>query len=161
MRTLLLELRPAALVEASLGDLLHQLAEAATGQGGLPVVVTVDGECHLPPDVHVALYRIAQEALNNVVKHARAGQVAVHLRCIPSPAIEGNERVELCVRDDGRGFDPGQTLPDRLGLGIMHERAQAIGAAWTVESEPGRGTEVRVIWTDEGQGRRTEGAADE
>jgi nitrate/nitrite-specific signal transduction histidine kinase len=58
----------------------------------------------------------------------------------------------LCVRDDGRGFDSGQTQPDRLGLGIMHERAQAIGAAWTVESEPGRGTEVRVIWTDEGRG---------
>jgi signal transduction histidine kinase len=152
MRTLLLELRPAALVEASLGDLLHQLAEAATGQGGLPVVVTVEGECHLPPDVHVALYRIAQEALNNAVKHARAEQVTVHLRCIPSPAIEGNERIELCVRDDGRGFDSGQTLPDRLGLGIMHERAQAIGAEWTVETKPGRGTEVRVIWINEGQG---------
>jgi signal transduction histidine kinase len=151
MRTLLLELRPAALVEANLGDLLHQLAEAATGQGDLPVVVTVEGECHLPPDVHVALYRIAQEALNNVVKHARAGHAVVHLLCIPTQAIERTEQVELCVCDDGRGFDSGQILPDRLGLGIMHERAKAIGATWSVESEPGRGTEVRVIWTDEGQ----------
>ncbi len=152
MRTLLLELRPAALVEASLGDLLHQLAEAATGQGGLPVVVTLEGECHLPPDVHIALYRIAQEALNNAVKHARAGQVAVHLRCLAVPPGEGTARAELWVRDDGRGFDRAQVLPDHLGLGIMHERAQAIGATLTVESEPGRGTEVRVVWIDEGQG---------
>ncbi len=154
MRTLLLELRPAALIEAKLGDLLYQLAEAATGQGGLPVVVTVEGECHLPPDVHVALYRIAQEALNNVVKHARAGQVAVHLRCMPPPPGEGNEGVELSVCDDGRGFTLSQVQPDRLGLGIMHERAQAIGATLTVESRPGRGTEVRVIWIAEGQGTK-------
>jgi ligand-binding sensor domain-containing protein/signal transduction histidine kinase len=152
MRTLLLELRPAALVEASLGDLLHQLAEAATGQGGLPVVVTVESECRLPPDVHVALYRIAQEALHNAVKHARAGQVGVHLRYIPSPPSEGNGRVELSVHDDGRGFDPDQVLPDRLGLGIMHERAQAIGATLTVASQPERGTEVRVVWIDEERG---------
>ncbi|MBM4431232.1 MAG: GAF domain-containing protein, partial [Chloroflexi bacterium] len=66
MRTLLLELRPAALAETDLADLLRQLAEATAGRTGLPVAVVADGCCTLPPDVHVALYRIAQEALNNV-----------------------------------------------------------------------------------------------
>jgi signal transduction histidine kinase len=148
---LLLELRPAALVEANLGDLLRQLAEAASGQAGLPVAVTVAGERRLPPEVHVNLYRIAQEALNNAVKHARAGQVTVHLYCTPpSPGREAG-RVELSVRDDGRGFDPDRVLSHRLGLGIMGERAQAISATLAVESEPGKGTEVRVVWVDKGE----------
>ena len=72
MRTLLMELRPAALVEANMADLLRQLGEAVTGRTGVPVTVTVEGQYKFPPDVHVALYRIAQEALNNVVKHAQA-----------------------------------------------------------------------------------------
>ena len=88
MRTLLMELRPAALVEASLADLLRQLGEAVTGRTGLPVTVTVEGEYALPSDIHVALYRIAQEALNNVVKHARASQVVVSLSCAPTFPID-------------------------------------------------------------------------
>jgi len=152
MRTLLLELRPAALVETSLSDLLHQLAEAATGQGGVPVEVTVEGECTLPQDVHIALYRITQEALNNVTKHARAGQVTVHLSCTPFPSIEadGGQRgkVKLVVSDDGRGFNPDEVSPDSLGLGIMQERAEAIGATLEIESGPGHGsgTQIKVIW---------------
>ena len=142
MRTLLLELRPAALAEASLGDLLRQLAEAIAGRKDVSVAVKVEGECTLPSAVHVALYRIAQEALNNVVKHAHASQVAVGLR-------SGGERVELCITDDGCGFDPGCVLPDRLGLGIMRERAQAIGATLTIESEPGHGTHVAVVWEED------------
>ncbi|HSR35326.1 MAG TPA: GAF domain-containing protein, partial [Anaerolineae bacterium] len=77
MRALLLELRPAALSEAHLEDLLRQLGEATTGRTGAPVHIELDGQGSLPPDVHVALYRIAQEALNNVVKHARASSVDV------------------------------------------------------------------------------------
>jgi len=158
MRTLLLELRPTALVESSLEGLLHQLAEAATGREGVPVTVTVEGKSVLPSDVHVALYRIAQEALNNVVKHARASQVAVRLRCTSSASTgtdgEGRETVELSVSDDGRGFDPRDVPSDRLGLGIMRERAQAIGATLTIESQPGGGTRIRVVW-GKGEGRGT------
>jgi GAF domain-containing protein/HAMP domain-containing protein len=149
MRTLLLELRPAALAEARLGDLLRQLAEAVVGRTGLPVTVTVEGQCMPPPDVHVTLYRIAQEALNNVVKHASASQVAVSLRCTSSPSDiggEGQERIELQVSDDGRGFGPDDVPPDRLGLGIIRERAQAVGATLEIESQPGRGTQVVVVW---------------
>jgi len=157
MRTLLLELRPSALIDTELGDLLRQLAESIIGRARLPVTVEVESECAFPPEVKVALYRIAQEALNNVAKHAGAGQASVNLRCIsPSPSQgEGlGVRVELRISDDGRGFDSGCVSPESLGLGIMRERAEAIGAVLTVESEVGRGTEVVVIWSVD-EGRRT------
>jgi GAF domain-containing protein/HAMP domain-containing protein len=149
MRTLLLELRPAALIDTRLDDLLNQLGEAVTGRSGLPVTVTMEGQCDLPPDVHVAFYRIAQEALNNVVKHAGASEVSVALRSSTLP--ERTERrtqqvVELLVKDDGRGFDPDYSQPDRLGLGIIRERAESIGASVEIRSEPGSGTEVEVVW---------------
>jgi len=142
MRTLLLELRPSALVEAELGDLLRQLAESITGRARVPVTVEVEGECSLPPEVKVAMYRVAQEALNNVAKHAGASQATVNLHCQP-------RQVELHVSDDGCGFDPEDILSESLGLGIMRERAEAIGATLTVESEIGCGTEVIVVWTED------------
>ena len=144
MRTLLLELRPAALVEANLGDLLRQLAESVSGRSGIPVTVTVDG-C-LPPDlpeeVHIVFYRIAQEALNNVVKHACASHVEVKLRCgplaLPERAGEAPASIELLVSDDGRGFDPRNVPANHLGLDIIRERAQAISAKLSIVSQPGR-----------------------
>jgi len=148
MRTLLLELRPTALAEASLGDLLRQLAETVTGRKDVSVTVTVEGQCAFPSDVHVALYRIAQEALNNVVKHAQASRVAVSL-CCALPLCAGGEKkggVELRVSDDGCGFDPHCVPPDRLGLDIMRERAQAVGAMLEIESKPGLGTQIVVVW---------------
>jgi ligand-binding sensor domain-containing protein/signal transduction histidine kinase len=149
MRTLLLELRPAALVEANLADLLRQLAEAARTREDLPVGVTVEGQCDLPPDVHVAFYRIAQEGLNNVVKHARASDVHISLRCQPRGQVPGGQwRATLCIRDNGRGYHPERIAQDRLGLGIMRERAEAIGAELEMVSEIGGGTTVRVSWVE-------------
>jgi signal transduction histidine kinase len=163
MRTLLLELRPAALLETSLADLLRQLGEAASGRTGIPVSVQVEGQAKLPPDVHIAFYRITQEALNNVVKHARARQATVQL-CYSGEDQAATSRktrqaegagagpsVLLSIRDDGRGFDPAQVPHNRLGLGIMQERAQAIGATLTVESQPGHGTQVTVEWEQAGK----------
>ncbi len=156
MRTLLLELRPAALTEAKLGDLLHQLAEVVTGRARVPVKVKVNDVGTLPPDVHIALYRIAQEALNNVIKHAEASQAIVRLHCRPTVSDLGSKgtreesvrQVELYISDNGQGFDASQTPLDRLGLGIMRERAEAIGATLTVESQPGRGAQIKVAWQD-------------
>jgi signal transduction histidine kinase len=141
MRTLLLELRPAALTKVALGDLLRQLAEAIATRIGVPVTQTVEGECPLPSDVRVALYRIAQEALNNVAKHSGASQVTVSLCCQP-------EGVELLVSDDGRGFNVQDISPEHLGLGIMRERADAIGAMLKIESQIGQGTQVLIVWPD-------------
>ncbi|HWE60186.1 MAG TPA: GAF domain-containing sensor histidine kinase, partial [Chloroflexota bacterium] len=141
MRTLLLELRPTALAEAELGELLRQLAEAMTGRTRVPVTLTVDGTRPLPPDVQIALYRLAQEGLNNVARHAEAGAVAMSLR-------SGPEGVQLRVGDDGHGFDIARVAPGHFGLRIMRERADAIGATLAIESVPGRGTQVVVRWTD-------------
>jgi len=144
MRTLLLELRAAALTEAKLDRVLGHWTEAINSRARVPVSLTVEGDCALPPDVQVALYRIAQEALNNVAKHAKASQATVTLRCQP-------EQVELSVSDDGRGFDPESISPDHLGLGIMCERAKAIGAELNIESQTGSGTQVAVIWHKAGE----------
>ena len=149
MRTLLLELRPAALIEANLGDLMYQLAEAATGREGIPVDVEIDNLRKLPPDIHITLYRIAQEALNNVTKHARANRVNVQLICTAPASDELDVRVQLCIRDDGRGFNPGEVSADRMGLCSMRERAQAIGATLTIQSEVGCGTKVVLVWEGE------------
>jgi signal transduction histidine kinase len=155
MRTLLIELRPSALIEANFGDLLHQLAEAATGREGLPVNVEMNCDCSLPPDVHIALYRIAQEALNNVVKHARANNVNIQVSCSHC----GNEEIGfqtpkeiiLGIRDDGRGFEQDQVQTNHLGLSIMGERAEDIGARLIINSDPETGTAIEVIWQDDEQ----------
>jgi signal transduction histidine kinase len=89
--------------------------------------------------VQVVFYRVAQEALNNVAKHAGATRVEVEL------TYEGSE-VRLAVRDDGRGFDPGEVPSGHFGVAIMRERAEAVGADVAVESCPGTGTTVRLRW---------------
>lgn len=142
MRALLMELRPAAIDEAPLSDLVRQLAAAFTGRTRVEVQFDLTGEPAPPPEVKVALYRIVQEALNNIAKHAKAQHVRVQL--------QGDQRsIELQIADDGRGFDRTQPQADRFGLAIMRERAQAIGAAITIESAPERGTRIQLRWPDE------------
>ncbi|HET6443627.1 MAG TPA: two-component regulator propeller domain-containing protein, partial [candidate division Zixibacteria bacterium] len=141
MRTLLLELRPIALEESELPDLLLQLSEAVTGRTGVPINTTIERPCPLPVQIRIALYRIAQESLNNVMKHARASVVDVKL----SGCVEGDV-VSLSVTDNGRGYDTDQVSQDRMGLKIINERAQAIGAELDINSQPGEGTRVEVRW---------------
>jgi two-component system nitrate/nitrite sensor histidine kinase NarX len=139
MRTLLLELRPAALIEVKLDDLLRQLVAALAGRKRLPITLTVEGDRALPPEVQVALYRVAQEALNNVARHSCATAADV---CLRSHA----RGVVLQIGDDGRGFSVAAVGADHFGLRIMRERVAAIGATLTVRSRPGAGTRVRVVW---------------
>jgi signal transduction histidine kinase len=140
MRTLLVELRPNALVDVPLPVLLKQLGESFIGRARLPVQLNVEGKRVLPPDVQMTFYRITQEALNNIVKHARATQVIVTLR------LDGV--VRLSIADNGVGFDPAGVPPDHLGTKIMRERAEAIGAKYSLYSEPGEGTQISVTWED-------------
>ena len=139
MRSLLMELRPAALEETEITDLLNQLREAFIGRTGIPVEIDIRGECALPIEVKVTVYRVVQEALNNISKHARASRCQISLRCQESG-------FNLRVIDDGRGFDPGTAAAESLGLGIMEERAEGIGARLVVNSELNRGTEVSLEW---------------
>ena len=94
----------------------------------------------MPTDVQVAFYRVCQEGLNNVAKHTEANRVAIYLRYEPSA-------VELCLSDDGSGFDPAHISPGRSGLSMMRERLQAVGAMLSVASQPGQGTEITIRWT--------------
>jgi signal transduction histidine kinase len=144
MRMLLLELRPAALAETSLPDLLQQLGEAVIGRARIPVDLELDEPPGSgSPDVNVALYRIAQEALNNVVKHSGASRARVMLTV---SRAEREQALSLVIADDGCGFDPDDVRAGRLGLGIMAERAESIGAHLDIDSAPGEGTRVTVVW---------------
>lgn len=141
MRGLLGELQPLILTDTELGDLLHQLGSALTGRTNVPVKVTVEGEGILPADVQVVLYRLCQEGLNNIAKHAKAAQVTIHLKHI----LKG---VVIRIHDDGRGFEPERIAEGHYGLSIMHQRAEAIGASLTIASQPGQGTEITIDWTE-------------
>jgi len=139
MRTLLLELRPAFLAEAELGDLLQELGESITGRARVPVSVNVEGACEVYSRVKIAFYRIAQEALNNVAKHAGQCQAEIRLYCRP-------EWIEISISDNGCGFDLQNIPSDSLGIGIMRERADVIGAELEVTSTQGVGTKIKVHW---------------
>jgi signal transduction histidine kinase len=150
MRTMLLELRPTAVVEARLDDLIRQLTEAITGRTQLAVTLDLEPVPDLPPEAHVTFYRVAQEALHNAVKHAGASQVLVSLRASPpvSPEPTGawGGQVILQVSDDGQGFDPSCIGPGQLGVVIMRERSEAVGAVLDIEGQPGQGTQVTLVW---------------
>ncbi len=135
MRTLLLELRPTELTELAIDDLVAQLATAISSRKALDVVVDLE-PVELDPERKLAFYRIAQEALNNVARHAEASRVEVRLT--------GGPPIELLVVDDGVGFDSSVVRSGHLGLSIMAERAAAIGADLEVETTESGGTSLRL-----------------
>ncbi len=140
MRMLLLELRPAALVETGLGELFRQLATATMSSKPLDIIVQIERQVQLPPDVKINVYRITQEALNNVIRHARATEVTIKL------TGDANQMV-LEIQDDGRGFDTTELVASRhMGLKIMQERAEQIHAHYELESHPGTGTRIRLTY---------------
>jgi two-component system nitrate/nitrite sensor histidine kinase NarX len=144
MRALLAELRPSALTDTDLGDLLYLLGNALSGRINIPVKVNVAKDIILPAEIQVAFYRVCQEALNNVAKHAKASQVDIDL-------VHDGTAVELRIRDDGMGFNPEETFAGHYGLSMMRERAEAAGAQLSVTSQPGHGTEFFMRWTNEPQ----------
>ena len=153
MRTMLLELRPTAVVETRLSDLIQQLADAVTGRVGLHARYKIEPSPALPPDVHITFYRIAQEALNNVLKHAEAKSVTVSLVATPpvDPEADDSWQGQMLLRmtDDGLGFEQLEPGADQLGLEIMRERAETIGAELSLDSQTDKGTRVTLIWPRE------------
>lgn len=140
LRNLLMELSPTNLIKTNMHELLRQLALATSARTNLKIDVQVSGLTNFPADVHMTLYRIAQEALNNIVKHARATQVELSLTSQTGQTV-------LRIRDNGRGFDPRQTQARSMGLNIMQERARTIGAVLEIITEIGQGTEIITTWT--------------
>jgi signal transduction histidine kinase len=149
MRTFLLELRPSSLTKSSLSDLLTQLTEAVTTRSGVSFQLSIEKIPILPEDVQINFYRIAQEALNNVVKHAQARQVTLSLSATPITPDSTDEvryEVTMKIRDDGVGFSSRDRRPSQLGIGIMNERADAIQARLFIENPPGSGTQITLTW---------------
>ena len=137
MRALIFELRPETLETEGLVGALRKQATAASARHHLEVEAYLDDEPELPFSSKEALYRIVQEALHNIVKHAKAKWVVLRLS-------REEHKVVLEVRDDGIGFDPNTGFPGHLGLHSMRERAEVLGGAFRLESTPGSGTRVRV-----------------
>jgi signal transduction histidine kinase len=137
MRALLLELRPSDLIEVSLHDLIDFLVTALECRRTLQIDVSVE-DVDLTPAAHLVFYRIAQEALRNVTHHAGARSASVRLTAEPD--------VTLTIVDDGHGFDPANVPKGHLGLAIMHERAESIGARLDITSARDAGTTVRLSY---------------
>jgi signal transduction histidine kinase len=134
VRRLAVELRPKALDDFGLVPAVERLTESFAEQTGIDVEFVHNiTDSRLPPGIETALYRIVQESLTNVVKHARAGHVSIVLT-----GKDGS--VSILVEDDGVGFEPSRTRGDGLGLLGMRERVELLGGRMTVESRPGAGT---------------------
>ena len=138
MRALILELQPGALAEEGLVAALAKQAAALSAREGLVIEVDgPDGRLPLDAEVEEQLYRLGQEALANVVKHARASTATVHIA-----VADGTVTVE--VADDGRGFDPATVGPEHFGLRSMRGRVADLGGRLELTSAPGAGTVLRV-----------------
>lgn len=139
MRTLLVELRPAALREIDLSQLLVYLVNSfRTRLEGEIIYENIGCVRRIDPETKVSFYRIAQEALNNVVRHSRATHVAVQLICT-------SDSITLYIHDNGCGFDARGVSASHMGLRIMYERAESSGIALDIISAPAEGTQVCMI----------------
>ena len=143
MRGLLLELRSESPAEVPIEQLLRNVAEATEGRADIVVDVTLRGEGQPPQELHTAIYRVTQEALNNVVRHSGATHASVDLQIEPS-------RVRLLIHDDGCGFEPGQLPPTHIGIRSMRERAAEVGAELRIVTAPGEGALIMLDWRDDG-----------
>lgn len=138
MRTILYELRPEALSGVDLSELLTHLGNAVTGRTRATVTLRLQ-PLVLPDEPQLAFYRIAQEAINNVIKHAHATNVVIELACV-------NGVVSLYIEDNGSGFDMNNVRPGRFGLANMLERAERIDATLQFHAALGSGTRLRLDW---------------
>ena len=149
MRTMLLELRPSAVIKTPLDELLVQLTEAITSRDELHFQLFIENVPHLPDEVHTSFYRIAQEGLNNIVKHAQANIVTVSLNATTDGSRKRDEwrgEVKLVIKDDGQGFSPQDWYSEQMGISIIRERAASINAKVSINSQPGHGTELILVW---------------
>jgi signal transduction histidine kinase len=139
MRTLLFELKPEGLQQASMAALIRQLVSTLAGRAQLKVTLDLAEEVTCPLPIKTALFRITQEALNNIVRHARASHVSVCL-------TQADGELRLSIADDGIGFDMQDISATSLGLRIMKERAAAANIRLSFEGGPGRGTRIVAAW---------------
>lgn len=137
MRALIFELRPEALKEEGIVAALQKQVAALRARYGIEVEATLDAVGEIRLETEEALYRIAQEALHNTVKHARATWVNLTL-------TRDAGGIHVLIVDNGRGFDTSGNFPGHLGLHTMRERAERLGGTYTLTSAPGKGTRIEV-----------------
>jgi len=138
MRSLIFELRPPVLEKEGLVAALQARLESVEARAGIQAELKVEGELQLPPESEEKLYRIAQEALNNALKHAQPRHVSLRIH-------QSDHHLQLEIVDDGVGFDLGAAREGGgLGLRGIEERACQMGGTLEVESSPGRGTTIKV-----------------
>ncbi|MAU12941.1 MAG: hypothetical protein CL607_24190 [Anaerolineaceae bacterium] len=138
MRILLFELRPDQLEDGSLTEHLTYLAEQTEIQSQTEIYIEIAPDIILDPNVKVALYRITQEALNNIIKHADSQHIEIRLTV-------NRDLRQLVIIDDGNGFNV-DTIAQGFGLVSMRERAESIDAILTIQSTIGQGTQITVVW---------------
>jgi len=157
MRTLLLELRPNALLTSELDQLIRQLCDSFEGRMRIPIHFEYQViDCIIPADTKMAFYRIVQEALHNVQKHAHATEIQISLSKFdsstkPCRQLEDldpsrTSRLQLIIQDNGVGFDKTQVSREHFGLKIIQERADSIHANLNFNSKPGEGTRIEIVW---------------
>ena len=140
MRALLFDLRPSSFKTEELRDLLKELAKSVSIKSKIPISVEIVKKYRYSHKIELSFYRIAQEALNNIAKHSCATKANLILKSLPN-------KINLDIDDNGIGFNPDNTFPENLGLVIMKERAQMIGASLYLESNPG-GTKISVEYNN-------------
>jgi signal transduction histidine kinase len=136
LRSVIVHLRPPALEAEGLAVALAKHVDVLRRAHRCPIDLDVAGDC--PQRLETDVFRIAQEALHNALRHAGAERIEVRLRCA------GDGGIELTVADDGAGFDTGAVRSRSLGITTMGERARALGGELQIESAPGTGTTVRL-----------------
>lgn len=139
MRTMLMELRPNTIVNTDFGNLLTQMVEGLAGRTTAKIELSANGVGLMPPEVQTAFFRIAQESINNILKHSKANHISIQY-------VNRKEDVTLSIKDNGCGFDPSKVSSERMGLRIMGERADSVGAKLTIASQPGKGTTIQNLW---------------
>jgi signal transduction histidine kinase len=137
MKALIFELRPESLENEGLIHALTKQVNAIRARHGLELKASLCEEPDISLDLKLLIYRLAQEALHNIVKHAHASQVDIKLVCL-------KEKINITIRDNGQGFDT--TKPSKgLGLRSMQERVEQVSGQFRVISEPDRGTTILVL----------------
>lgn len=141
MRALLFDLRPSSFKTEDLSEHIKELVRTMGIKTKIPISVKIEKKYGYSHRVELSFYRIAQEALNNIAKHSNATKAKLVLKSLP-------DKITLDIEDNGVGFNSKETSDENLGLIIMKERANIIGASIDIESVPASGTRVSVVYNN-------------
>jgi signal transduction histidine kinase len=147
MRALLFDLRPSSFKNEDLGEHLKELVKSIGIKSRIPISVEIIKKYSYSHNVELGFYRIAQETLNNIIKHSCATKASLVIKSLPG-------KITMTIDDNGVGFNPETASPENLGLIIMKERAKMIGASLDLNSNPGKGTKISVVYNNNNNNKK-------